>query len=115
MLGKPLAATFDSWIEQLIREAQAKGVFDELPGAGKPLPGLDEPYDPMWWVRPNLGDEQLSLLPDGLQTRLELDRALEARPKEDLREGPQGLDQRTAASNARAPEAPSHTSALVPT
>src|SRR2546428_329044 len=104
MLGKPLAATFDSWIEQLIREAQAKGVFDELPGAGKPLPGLDEPYDPMWWVKRKLRDEKLSLLPDALQIRLELDRAFEARTKAELREALQGLNQRIAALNSRVTE-----------
>jgi len=113
MLGKPLAATFDSWIEQLIREAQAKGVFDELPGAGKPLPGLDEPYDPMWWVKRKLRDEKLSLLPDALQIRLELDRAFEARTKAELREALQGLNQRIAALNSRVTEGPPTTLALV--
>jgi|SRR5256712_239161 len=113
MLGKPLAATFDSWIEQLIREAQAKGVFDELPGAGKPLPGLDEPYDPMWWVKRKLRDEKLSLLPDALQIRLELDRAFEARTEAELREALQGLNQRIAALNSRVTEGPPTTLALV--
>ena len=27
------------------------GEFDDLPGAGKPLPDLSTTYDPSWWVR----------------------------------------------------------------
>jgi hypothetical protein len=41
----------ESRIEQRIREAQESGAFDDLPGAGKPLPGRGEPYDENWWVR----------------------------------------------------------------
>ncbi len=38
-------------VERSIREAIARGDFDHLPGAGKPLPDLDRPYDPGWWAR----------------------------------------------------------------
>ena len=34
---------WDSLAEQRIREAQASGEFDNLPGFGKPIPGIDEP------------------------------------------------------------------------
>ena len=34
-----------------IREAQERGEFDNLPGAGKPLTDLGDTDDPMWWVR----------------------------------------------------------------
>jgi hypothetical protein len=37
--------------ENLIRDAAERGELDGLPGAGKPLPGLDEPYDPDWWIK----------------------------------------------------------------
>jgi len=37
--------------EQRIREAMDAGRFDELPGAGQPLPGVDEPWDHFTWVR----------------------------------------------------------------
>jgi hypothetical protein len=37
--------------EQRIREAMESGQFDELPGAGKPLPETDAAYDEQWWVR----------------------------------------------------------------
>jgi Domain of unknown function (DUF1992) len=32
--------------ENRIREAMENGEFDDLPGLGKPIPGIDEPYDP---------------------------------------------------------------------
>ena len=86
MPRKPLAAPFETWIEQQIREAQENGVFDDLRGAGKPLADLDEPYDPMWWVKRKLRDEKLSLLPAALQVRLDLERALDARTEPELRE-----------------------------
>ena len=44
MPRKPLAAPFESWIEQQIREAQEKGVFDHLPGAASRCP--------TWTTRP---------------------------------------------------------------
>ena len=28
-----------------------RGEFDDLPGAGKPIPGRGEPYAPNWWVK----------------------------------------------------------------
>lgn len=36
--------------EQQIREAQARGSFDNLPGAGKPLRSVDL-NDPDWWIK----------------------------------------------------------------
>ena len=38
-------------VEYLIRDAMAQGKFDNLKYAGKPIPGLGEPYDPDWWVK----------------------------------------------------------------
>lgn len=38
-------------VEQAIRDAIARGEFDRLPGAGRPLPDLDRTYDPDWWAR----------------------------------------------------------------
>ena len=33
----------ESWVEKQIREAQERGEFDNLPGAGKPLSGARRP------------------------------------------------------------------------
>jgi Domain of unknown function (DUF1992) len=106
MPRRPLSVPFESWIEQQIREAQEKGAFDHLPGAGKPLPDLDEPHDPMWWVKRKLRDENLSLLPDALQVRLDLEKALQARTESELREALADLNERIARLNSRATEGP---------
>ena len=47
---KPPGTSWESWIEAQIRVAMEQGAFDNLPGAGKPLPNLDQ-YDPLWWVK----------------------------------------------------------------
>ena len=37
--------------EQRIQDAAEAGAFDNLPGKGKPLADVDEPYDENWWIR----------------------------------------------------------------
>ncbi len=37
--------------ERRIREAIARGEFDDLPGTGSPLSDLGKPYEPNWWVK----------------------------------------------------------------
>jgi DnaJ family protein C protein 28 len=45
---EPIAA-WDSLVERKIREAQKQGLFDDLPGKGKPLDLSDNPFlDPSW-------------------------------------------------------------------
>jgi hypothetical protein len=68
--------TWDSLAEQRIREAQAAGEFDNLPGFGCPIPGLDQPHDELWWVKEKLKREQLSSLPPALEIRLDVERTL---------------------------------------
>ena len=51
-------AFHESWVDKQIREAQERGEFDNLPGAGKPLSGLDDP-DPDWWVKKMMAREGL--------------------------------------------------------
>jgi hypothetical protein len=38
-------------IERRIVEAMADGSWDDLPGMGRPLPDIDESYEPGWWAR----------------------------------------------------------------
>jgi len=113
MPRNPFAAPFETWIEEQIRDAQERGLFENLPGAGKPLPDLDEPYDPMWWVKRKLRDENLSLLPDALQIRVDLERALDARTEPELREVLLELNQRISRLNSRATCGPPTTLAVV--
>lgn len=39
---------WDSWIDRAIRDAQRRGDFDDLPGAGKPLALSSNPLAPEW-------------------------------------------------------------------
>ena len=70
----PLAMDrYESWVEQQIRLAQERGEFDNLPGAGKPLEGLDDD-DPDWWVRKFLEREKIDFtdaLPPAVRLRKE--------------------------------------------
>ena len=63
--------------EDRIRGAQAEGLFDNLPGFGKPIPGIDEPHDELWWVKEKLKREQISSLPAALAIRLDVQKTLE--------------------------------------
>ena len=70
-------ARYESVIDQQIRMAQERGDFDDLPGKGKPLPGLDGPDDENWWVKGYLRREGVpsnALLPTPLQLRKEVER-----------------------------------------
>jgi len=67
---KPRDMTFRSWIDQQISEAEDRGAFDKLPGAGKPLPnrGNDENAWLIDWVRRE-GISTEELLPTPLKLR----------------------------------------------
>lgn len=74
---KPAEVSFETWVDAQIRAGQENGAFDNLPGAGKPLPGIGQPYDEDWWVKRQLGKEELStdaLLPTSLRLRKEIER-----------------------------------------
>jgi hypothetical protein len=73
---KPPGVSFESWIDKQINDAAARGDFDNLPGAGKPIADLDKPYDEVW-VRRYLQKQGVSgeeLLPTPLQLRKEIER-----------------------------------------
>jgi hypothetical protein len=75
---KPPEKSWQSWVEEQIQQAQADGSFEELEGKGKPIPGIEAPYDPLWWVKKLLEREKLSVLPPALELRATVDRALQA-------------------------------------
>ena len=65
---------FESLVEQRIREAQELGEFENLPGAGRPIPDIDRPHDELWWVRKLLERENIQFLPGHLSLRKEAER-----------------------------------------
>lgn len=75
---KPPGKTWESWIDEQIRAAQAAGEFDGLEGAGKPIPGIEAPYDPDWWAKKLLEREKVSVLPPALEIRSKVARELNA-------------------------------------
>lgn len=59
-----------SWVDQQIRVAMAKGEFDNLPGAGKPIADLGSEHDRDWWLKKLIEREQVTgVLPPSLQLR----------------------------------------------
>src|SRR5580693_500972 len=80
---KPSGMSFTSWIDQQISEAAERGAFDNLPGAGKPLPKRSDAEDEQTWLRGYLAREGVSaevLLPAPLRLRKEAARLAEAVP-----------------------------------
>jgi hypothetical protein len=73
---KPPGLNFESWVDKQIREAEERGAFTDLPGAGKPLPDQGEAYDENWWVKDKLRREGVSVLPPTLRLRKDAEDAL---------------------------------------
>ncbi|SCL55248.1 protein of unknown function [Micromonospora eburnea] len=72
-----MVAGWDAAVEAQIRSAQERGEFDNLPGAGKPIPGRGLPYDESWWIKSFLERERIPgdlLLPTPLQLRRRVER-----------------------------------------
>ncbi len=65
-----LQRAFRRVAEQRIREAMELGAFDNLPGQGRPIPDLDLPYDPDWWIKKWLAGQRLEERPRGTEVRL---------------------------------------------
>jgi hypothetical protein len=68
---------YESVVDQQIRLARERGDFDDLPGAGKPLPGWGGQDDDLWWLKAYLRREGVSteaLLPTSLQLARQIER-----------------------------------------
>jgi len=77
---KPPGVSFETWIDKQIRDAGDAGAFDNLPGAGKPIPNLGGKQDDQWWVKDFIRREGLpteELLPTPLKLRREVERLRE--------------------------------------
>ena len=104
MSGQPY---WESSVERQIREAQERGDFDNLPGAGKPL-DLSDSGDPDWWVKRFAAREQLDLagaLPGALGLRREAsgypESLVDVRREADVREILEDFNKRVLADRLR--------------
>jgi len=95
---------FGTWIDQQVADAERRGVFDDLPGAGKPLnlkPGaVDGDYGAQW-ARDYARREGVSvdeMLPTPLRLRREIERLAETagefRSEAEVREAAADLNRR---------------------
>lgn len=86
---KPAGMEWESWADQQVRKAMERGEFDDLPGAGKPIPDIDRPRDDLWWVRRKTEEEGVAPLPPALRVRKEAEEAraaaVGARTEDDAR------------------------------
>jgi hypothetical protein len=104
MTGQPY---WESAVDKQIREAQERGDFDNLPGAGKPL-DLSDSGDPDWWVKRFAAREQLDLagaLPGALGLRKEAagypESLVDVRTEAQVREIIQDYNKRVLADRLR--------------
>ncbi len=96
---KPAGMSFTSWIDQQISEAMERGEFDNLAGAGKPLPKHNDDTE-AWaidWARREGGSTD-EMLPTPLKLRKQSARLVEAVPglrsEQDVREACAELNER---------------------
>jgi hypothetical protein len=58
-----------TWVDLQIQRAIERGEFDDLPGAGKPIPDLGTEHDPDWWLKRLIEREKITVLPPSVQLR----------------------------------------------
>ena len=75
---KPAGVAWESWIDRQVRRAREQGAFDDLAGAGRPIPDLDKPFDQQWWVKDKLRRENLSYMSPSVALRKDAHDALRA-------------------------------------
>jgi hypothetical protein len=71
---KPPGMPFETWVDSQITRGIARGDFDDLPGAGKPLPSRSGDDSMVAWVIEKAKQENIDvfdMLPPGLALRKE--------------------------------------------
>jgi hypothetical protein len=69
-----MTSWYESRIDRQIREAQERGDFDDLPGAGKPIPDRGELHDADWWIKDLVRRENLTgVAPATLRVRKDIE------------------------------------------
>ncbi|WP_069173842.1 DUF1992 domain-containing protein [Streptomyces griseus] len=107
---KPAGVSFESWVDQQIQAAEQRGDFSALPGFGKPIPGLDRPYDEAWWIKEKMRREGLSVLPPSLTLRKQAEDGREeascARSEAEVRRILTEVNEKIRTALLRPPEGP---------
>src|SRR3954452_1257348 len=73
---KPPGMSFETWVDSQISRSIARGEFEHLPGAGKPIPGLEREETAYEWAVAKArreGVDTAAMLPPGLALRRERD------------------------------------------
>src|SRR5215472_2062392 len=81
---KPRGMSFRTWVDQQVADAEARGVFDDLPGAGKPLDLSQDGDFTDKWVRDYVrrsGESFEDALPTPLRLRKEAERLAQGAEK----------------------------------
>ena len=81
-MSDPGMARWRDIADQRIREAQERGEFDDLPGAGQPL-DLSDANDPDWWAKRRIreeGGDLSAFAPASVILRRERERVRESVP-----------------------------------
>ena len=102
---------YESWVDRQVREAIERGEFDNLPGSGKPIPGLNGRDDENWWIKSKLQHEDIrGVLPASLALRKEVEELpatlADERHEDAVREIVRDLNRRIRESHLRREEGP---------
>jgi hypothetical protein len=99
-----------TWVDLQVQQAMARGDFDDLPGAGKPIADLGSSHDPDWWLKRLVERERIAVLPPSLQLRkddAELDDRLAGLGSEkEVRREVEDFNERVIAARYQLPEGP---------
>lgn len=80
---KPPGVSVADWRDRQVTEALARGDFDGLPGAGRPIPDLDRPLSALGWAiswARREGGDLTAALPLALAMRREREQLVDAVP-----------------------------------
>ena len=69
----------EHWAEEQVREAMARGEFDDASAHGRPL-DLSDRGDPNWWLNRKLREEDAAPVPAAIRLRREYETLLDAIP-----------------------------------
>ena len=107
---KPPGIDFGTWASTRSARPPSAGRSTTSPGAGKPIPDLDEPHDELWWIKRKLRDEQLAWLPPTIALRKEAEQALAAAARAgsevEVRAIVTGINAKIAEGNRKAASGP---------